>query len=541
MAYDTGGDGGFNAFRENIDMTKKFNVTGTCFPDRHYMVDISDRVAQIKKMVDDNDYFCINRGRQYGKTTTLNALKHALAANYEVYFISFEGLDLASYETDRHLAFAMMQQLQMTELERGNNVSEHVREIVSQIINSNKQDQQIDLTDLSMCIVRMCQAAQHPLVLMIDEVDQASNYDSFVRILGLLRKMYLDRENMPSFQSVILAGVYDIKNLKLKIRPEADHSYNSPWNIASDFNVDMSFNVNDVEGMLHEYENDHHTGMDVHNISQLIIDYTSGYAFMVSKICKMIDETDKNWSHNGVADVVKKFLFEKNTFFDDVTKKLNDFPDMRNTLKDILYSGERVQYNAYKKSFEIATMFNYITNDNGAVKISSRILETWLYELFYVEDGKASEINSMSGFDKNQFIENGQLNIEKIIQRFIVHYNDIYGDKDEKFHERECRKYFMFYVKPIINGVGNYYIEAETRDRSRTDMIIDYLGHQYIIEMKIWRGNAYNERGEQQLLDYLDYYHLDKGYLVSFCFNKNKQPGVHTIRIGNREIVEGVV
>ena len=58
-------------------MTRRFNITGTCFPDHHYMVDISDRVAQIRRMVDDNTYFCINRGRQYGKTTTksLNAVK----------------------------------------------------------------------------------------------------------------------------------------------------------------------------------------------------------------------------------------------------------------------------------------------------------------------------------------------------------------------------------------------------------------------------------------------------------------------------------
>ena len=67
------------------------------------------------------------------------------------------------------------------------------------------------------------------------------------------------------------------------------------------------------------------------------------------------------------------------------------------------------------------------------------------------------------------------------------------------------------------------------------------LGHQYIIEMKIWRGDSYNKRGEQQLLEYLDYYHLNKGYMMSFCFNKNKQPGVHTVRIGDREIVEGIV
>lgn len=54
-------------------------------------------------------------------------------------------------------------------------------------------------------------------------------------------------------------------------------------------------------------------------------------------------------------------------------------------------------------------------------------------------------------------------------------------------------------MKPIINGTGNYYIEARTRNDEQTDMIIDYLGQQYIIEMKIWHGNAYNERGEKQL------------------------------------------
>ncbi len=541
MAYDTGGDGGFNAFRENIDMTKKFNVTGTCFPDRHYMVDISDRVAQIKKMVDDNDYFCINRGRQYGKTTTLNALKHALAANYEVYFISFEGLDLASYETDRHLAFAMMQQLQMTELERGNNVSEPVREIVSQIINSNKQDQQIDLTDLSMCIVRMCQAAQHPLVLMIDEVDQASNYDSFVRILGLFRKQYLWRDRLPTFQSVILAGVYDIKNLKLKIRPEAEHSYNSPWNIAAKFDVDMSFSTQDVESMLNAYENDHHTGMAIHEISQLIIYYTSGYPLLVSKICKTIDESNLTWTHDGVLEAVKVILHERNTLFDDMNKKLSDFPDLREMLKNILYNGEVYKFSIDTRSIELARMFDYICDDHGVVKIANRIFETRLYNAFAFEEENKLQLVQESYTEKSQFIENGQLNVEKIIQRFVVHYNDIYGDRDDTFHEREGRKYFMFYVKPIINGVGNYYIESETRDRLRTDMIIDYLGKQYIIEMKIWRGNAYNERGEQQLLDYLEYYHLDKGYLMSFCLNKNKQMGVKTIKIGDKEIVEGVV
>lgn len=522
-------------------MAKRFNITGLCLPDRHYMVDISERVAQIKRMVDDSAYFCINRGRQYGKTTTLNVLKTALASDYEVYSISFEALDSASYETDRHLAYAIIQQFMMASIKKGNSVSKAVQDIVSGAFTQNQSTLQINLMHFSMLITQMCQASSKPLVLAIDEVDQASNYESFIRLLGLLRAKYLEREDVPTFQSVILAGVYDIKNLKLKMRPESDHQYNSPWNIATNFDVDMSFNVADVEGMLREYENDHHTGMNIHDISQWIIDYTSGYPFLVSKLCKTIDEKNLGWNYAGILEAVKQLLVERNTLFDDMNKKLSDFPELRNMLKDILYNGESYRYNADDKSIELAKMFNFITNDHGMVRISNRIFETRLYNAFAFEEENKSQIVQESYIDKNQFIENGQLNVEKIIQRFIVHFQDIYGDRDEKFVESEGRKYFMFYIKPIINGVGNYYIEAQTRDNLRTDMIIDYMGHQYIIEMKIWRGDSYNKRGEQQLLDYLDYYHLDKGYLMSFCFNKNKQPGVHTVHIGDREIIEGIV
>lgn len=97
------------------------------------------------------------------------------------------------------------------------------------------------------------------------------------------------------------------------------------------------------------------------------------------------------------------------------------------------------------------------------------------------------------------------------------------------------------YLRPIINGTGNYYIEAQPRDARRTDIIVDYADEQFIVEMKIWRGNEYKERGEQQLVDYLDYFHKDKGYLLSFNFNKKKEIGTKTITIGNKTIVEAVV
>ena len=40
---------------------KKFNTTAICVPAKHYMVDLSERVREIKKYVDDGKYFAINR------------------------------------------------------------------------------------------------------------------------------------------------------------------------------------------------------------------------------------------------------------------------------------------------------------------------------------------------------------------------------------------------------------------------------------------------------------------------------------------------
>lgn len=73
------------------------------------------------------------------------------------------------------------------------------------------------------------------------------------------------------------------------------------------------------------------------------------------------------------------------------------------------------------------------------------------------------------------------------------------------------------------------------------DLVIAYRGQQFIIELKIWRGNAYNERGEQQLSDYLDYFHLKKGYMLSFNFNKKKTVGVKGVILGDKLLIEAVV
>ena len=73
------------------------------------------------------------------------------------------------------------------------------------------------------------------------------------------------------------------------------------------------------------------------------------------------------------------------------------------------------------------------------------------------------------------------------------------------------------------------------------DIVIDYLGERFVVELKIWRGEAYHEKGEQQLANYLDYYHLDKGYMLTYSFNKSKQSSLTTKTIQDKTLIEAFV
>ena len=502
------------------------------------MVDISDRVAVAKKMVEEGSYFTINRGRQYGKTTLLSELRKKLSDEYLVFSISFEGLEDEVFKNAESFYgnfFGLLYDEIITIPDMDKNLIK--------MIEDASDCENLTGRKVSSLITKISSEADRPVVIIIDEVDQAGNYEVFITFLGLLRKKYLDRDNKATFHSVILAGVYDIKNLKLKIRPDEEHQYNSPWNIADSFDADMSFSSSDIETMLRDYEKEHATGMDVAQVSKKISDYTSGYPFLVSRICRIIDESRNliNWDEAGVEEAVKQLLTEENTLFDDIRKKLQQFPEMRRALYDLLYYGERIPFNNYNKALNIAYMFDFAYGKGGMTAIHNRIFETWLYNLFVSEEGLNEGMVREGSIEKNQFIKDGHLDMKHVIERFIVHYNDIYGNRDEKFHEKEGRKYFLFYLKPIINGTGNYYVEAETRDETRTDVVVDYLGEQFVIELKIWRGDSYNERGEKQLADYLDYFHINEGYMISFNFNKNKTPGVKEIKLGDKLLVEGVV
>lgn len=530
-------------------MKKSFNVSADCRQQLHYMVDLSDRLEQIKSMVDAGEYFTINRARQYGKTTILKALEKVLEKDYIVVSIDFQMMSHADFEKEESFVEAFSGEI-IDAQEGREDIPQDIKAELTAYADGDIR--KITLSGLFRCLSRWCRRSGKRIVLMIDEVDSASNNQVFLDFLAQLRGYYINRDRKPTFWSVILAGVYDIKNLKRRIVADGESKMNSPWNIAADFLVEMSFSANDISGMLSEYESDHRTGMDISQMAQMIYDYTAGYPFLVSRLCKLLDECvagSRNfpeegsaWTKEGILEAVNILLNEKNTLFDSMIGKLKAYPELNAMINSLLFQGQNIIYNPDDEITGLALMFGFVKTDGKLVLIANRIFETRLYNFFLTSPQvQGSAMYRAATQDKNQFIENGRLNMRLVLEKFVRHFDDLYGDQGQTFYEEDGRRYFLLYLRPIINGSGNYYIEAETRNRERTDVIIDYGGEQTIVELKVWRGNAYHERGESQLLDYLDYYHLEKGYMLSFNFNKQKEIGVKEMLLDGKVLIEAMV
>ena len=519
-------------------MRKVFNTDGYCDPELHYMVDLSSRLNEIRSMVDAGQYFTVNRARQYGKTTILTALAAFLEEEYEVISLDFQTISYADFASEQNFVAAFSGEL----LENAAHIPAEVKTKLAQYAAGHPY--RATLSALFRTLTEFCRQSDKKIVLLIDEIDTATNNQVFIDFLAQLRAYYLKRRRMPVFQSVILAGVYDVRNISRKIRPKEDHKENSPWNIAADFLVEMNFSVKDIEGMLSAYENDRHTGMDVSGIAALLFDYTAGYPYLVSRLCKFMDERImcNAWTKEGFMAALKMLMEDDNPLFQSLMNKLNDFPELNQLLVRLLFQGQSIAYNADSIAVQHARMFGFVKVADSLVLPANRIYEMRLYNKFLLDYREQNSVIYTEGSrQRNQFIVDGHLHVRLVLEKFVEAFDSLYGDQNETFLEDAGRKYFMLFLKPIINGTGNCYVEAQTRNRERMDLVIDYQGEQSIVEMKIWHGNSYNERGEKQLSEYLDHFHLKKGYMLSFNFNKKKEIGVKEVVIGDKLLIEAVV
>jgi hypothetical protein len=365
-------------------------------------------------------------------------------------------------------------------------------------------------------------------VLLIDEVDKSSNNQLFVSFLAMLRSKYLERDEIPTFHSVVLAGVHDVKSLKLKLRPDEEQKYNSPWNIATDFKVDMNFSPSEIKPMLDEYAKDNALNIDSQAVAEHIFYYTSGYPFLVSKLCKTFDEdilpkkAEKTFTKNDVEEAVKIVVKENNTNFESLIKNVENDKKLWDFIYDIAIDSVRLGFNIHLPVLNLAVLHGIVANKDGFVVIHNRIYSEVIVN--YMSD-KMHFLKTKNVVDLGFSYRNDDksLNMEAVLRGFQAFMRKEYSKKDDNFLEKNGRLVFLAFIKPIINGSGYDFKEVQISEECRLDVVITYLQHKYIAELKIWYGEKAHQKGLKQLADYLEMQGLTEGYLIVFNKNTKKQ------------------
>jgi hypothetical protein len=520
-------------YGKNKEMKKRFNIAGNCDAKRHYMMRNTQMFQQVMQLIEYGDYFTINRPRQYGKTTMLFQVLDYLKE--EETYLPIK-LDFQGIEEKWHLSEDTFLKMLIKEL------LDYFREQPTELKDfvENELSTVNDFNGLSAFITALTKKANKKVVLLIDEVDASSNYEAFLIFLAMLRKKYLARQKTTTFHSVVLAGVHDIKSLKFKLRNNTDVDTNSPWNIAVDFEVRMSFIPEEIVPMLEQYSEAEGVEMDKEAIAERLYYYTSGYPFLVSKLCKNIAEkilpkreNRTVWTLDDVEASVQLLLKENNTNFDSLIKNLENNQDLYDLTHRIVIDADEIGFNQYNPTIRKGILYG-IFKRNGKVKIHNRIYEQLIYNYLASNVETQTKAGQSSSL---QFInDDGSLDFELVLTRFQQFLKEEYSDKEVKFLEREWRVLFLAFIRPIVNGEGYTFKEAQVSEEKRLDVVVTYQQYRYIIELKKWYGNKYHQKGLLQLSNYLEVHSLTKGFLIIFDNRKKKEWKTEVIHYEGKEI-----
>ena len=165
---------------------KRFNTTGPCFPDEHYMLNAEDRL-DTRDLIDNRQYFVIHAARRSGKTTLLKSLEQSIKSDGEYYplYCSLEAVQ-SFPEPERGIPQVfncIVSAIRISSLPIKDNISQIAAK-------TDKTDIAVSIKELFCSI---CSILDKPLVVFFDEADCLSE-GTLTTFLRQLRDGYINRK-----------------------------------------------------------------------------------------------------------------------------------------------------------------------------------------------------------------------------------------------------------------------------------------------------------------------------------------------------------
>ncbi|MEE4358128.1 MAG: ATP-binding protein [Desulfococcaceae bacterium] len=490
-------------------INKFFNIAGPCQPDIHYMVNPLPRLSGVTELIDRREYFILHAPRQTGKTTYLYALMHQLNQKGKYTALQVNIQEAASGTSPEKAmkiaagAIYFQAEKYLPPDERPENTAE---------IGQEEFEKGHSLRGY---LKRWCQNNPKPVVLFIDEADSLMD-DLFLTLLRQLRSGFEGRpQSFP--QSVALVGLRDIRDYKIRIRPEKESmGTGSPFNVKSKSFFMGGFTFEETCGLLDEHKKESGQAFST-EIQKEIFRLSAGQPWLTNALANQIvfeilkNDCTKEITHDHVIQAKELLIQRRDTHLDSLIDKLNEAKIK--PLAEAIISGNAPEFDSLNDSVAYARDLGLIAPD-PPVRFANPIYQEIIPRVlsFGFQEMLPQDI-----VQPQWYIKENRLDMDALLTAFQKFYRRHSESWLKKYSFRETGRQLllMAFLQRIINSGGR--IEREmAAGNGRCDLWIEYGGEEHILELKLYHDQFTREDGLEQIARYMDQMGVPVGNLIIF-------------------------
>ena len=498
-----------------------FSTAGPVRPDDHYAIAPLDRVDvdELLALIRAKQYFVLHAPRQTGKTSALIALRDLLnrgeAGDFRCVDVNVEVAQVARDDVAEGIR-AILSNLALSAQLLGDDSLEDVWPDVLAKAGANNALQEV--------LARWCLANPTPLVLLVDEIDSLVG-DTLLSVLRQLRAGYQRRpEGFP--QSIVLCGVRDIRDYRIRSSTGEVIAGGSPFNVAAKSLRMGDFTEAETRALMAQHTEE--TGQRFTEAAEEAVwTQTCGQPWLVNALCagacfdnKAGRDRSRAIEVDDVHGAREELILSRRTHLDQLAHKLEE-ERVRRVVEPILSGGE-ARHQA--RDLEYLRDLGLLAPDSPPRIANPIYREVVPRELGYV-------LQDSLDVQTAWYVDDGRLDMTKLLTAF----GTFFGEHAEHwlahlgaYREAAPQLILQSYLQRVVNSGGR--IEREYGlGRGRTDLLVLWpreagqpsdLWERFVVECKVLRDSDRKslartvEEGVKQTLDYMAQCGAEEGHLV---------------------------
>ena len=494
---------------------RKFNTTGPCFPDEHYMLPALDRLPGIRELVAGGNYFVIHAPRQTGKTTALKALVREINEKGEMFavYCTLETLQNRSDPEKTNIAIRDL-------------IADNVEMSPFYLPVANAPALRSDRGGVGLAVRTVlqnaCRASGKPVVVFFDEADCLVG-DALISFLRQLRDGYVNRKEIPFPKTVALVGMLDVRDYKAQIRPDGESlGQISPFNIIRKDLLIPNFTEADIRTLYAQHTED--TGqVFADGVVDDVWRLTRGQPWLVNAIgCECVEEIhgSRFGETVAVADVEaakEAIIRRRDTHVDSLMERMRE-PRVRRIVEPLI-SGQELTVSRNSEDFRYVIDLGLLREDEVKRVVPANPMYAEIIGRYLTRD---EQDDMQSRISETPWAKDDGLDMAGLMAAFQQFWRENSGaDKDIMgYREAVPHLVLMAFLQRVTNGGGHINREMAL-GQGRLDLCVEFRGARYAVEVKT-SDNFKGETSYKQCAKYLDTLKLSEGWMPIFDKSKTK-------------------